>query len=317
MAKRVFSFGIIGSALAFFAFAAPAQAQATRTWVSGVGDDVNPCSRTAPCKTFAGAISKTVPGGEINCIDPGGFGGVTITKSITIDCLSTEAGIVVAGSNGIVVSAGATDAVVLRGIDITGTLATPGLDGIRFNSGGALHVEKCVIREFTSAAPNGVGIAFQPTAASKLFVTDTLLTGNTGAVLIRPASSGSIAVAIMRTIANSNGSGFTADTSAPSTGQINILIRNSDAFGNPNGGYAAVAVAGSGAIGFILDHSTSTSNGTGISANGPGITIAVTGSTIAANGVGLAQSNGGLIVSTGNNLLTSSGSFNTPGIPLQ
>jgi len=78
------------------ALAVPAQAQATRTWVSGVGDDANPCSRTAPCKTFAGAISKTAANGIINCIDPGGFGAVTITKSITIDCKNTQAGILAA-----------------------------------------------------------------------------------------------------------------------------------------------------------------------------------------------------------------------------
>src|SRR4051812_18199239 len=83
---------------------APASAQATRTWVSGVGDDVNPCSRTAPCKTFAGAISKTANGGEINCLDPGGFGAVTINKSMTIDCHYTEGG-ALAGGNGITVNA--------------------------------------------------------------------------------------------------------------------------------------------------------------------------------------------------------------------
>src|SRR5689334_6924997 len=88
--------------LALALFALPAHAQATRTWVSGVGDDANPCSRTAPCKTFAGAISKTATGGEINCIDPGGFGAVTITKSIQIICL-VEAGVLVSGTNGIVV----------------------------------------------------------------------------------------------------------------------------------------------------------------------------------------------------------------------
>src|SRR5262249_31331741 len=81
--------------------AAPANAQATRTWVSGVGDDANPCSRTAPCKTFAGAISKTAPSGEINVLDPGGFGGVTITKSITISAVGFEAGVLVSGPNGI------------------------------------------------------------------------------------------------------------------------------------------------------------------------------------------------------------------------
>ena len=74
------------------------QAQATRTWVSGVGDDVNPCSRTAPCKTFAGAISKTATNGEINCLDPAGYGAVTVTKSITIDCEDTQGSILAAGT---------------------------------------------------------------------------------------------------------------------------------------------------------------------------------------------------------------------------
>src|ERR1700748_2993293 len=78
-----------------------ASAQASRTWVSGVGDDANPCSRTAPCKTFPGAISKTAVSGEINCLDPGGFGTVTIVKSITIDCTGIEGGILSAGTNGI------------------------------------------------------------------------------------------------------------------------------------------------------------------------------------------------------------------------
>src|SRR5664279_1136217 len=96
--------------------AAPAHAQATRTWVSGVGDDVNPCSRTAPCKTFAGAISKTTAGGEINVIDPGGFGALTITKSIQI-LSGFEAGVLVSGTNGIVVNVGVADKVLLEGLD--------------------------------------------------------------------------------------------------------------------------------------------------------------------------------------------------------
>jgi hypothetical protein len=107
-----------------------AQAQATRTWVSGVGDDANPCSRTAPCKTFAGAISKTAPCGEISVLDPGGFGAVTITKAITIDGDGTLAGILAAGVNGIIVNAQANDTVILRSISING--ACTGLDAIRF-----------------------------------------------------------------------------------------------------------------------------------------------------------------------------------------
>src|SRR5436853_322128 len=93
----------------------PALAQASRTWVSGVGDDANPCSRTAPCKTFQGAISKTAAGGEIDALDPGGFGGVTITKGMTIDARGTFGSVLASGISGIVVNAGANDVVILRG----------------------------------------------------------------------------------------------------------------------------------------------------------------------------------------------------------
>src|SRR5207237_3458529 len=101
--------------------------------VSGVGDDANPCSRTAPCKTFAGAISKTATGGEIDALDPGGFGGVTITKSITLDGGGFIAGVLVSGTNGIVVNAAAMDRVVLRNLDVNGL--GNGLNGIRFLAG--------------------------------------------------------------------------------------------------------------------------------------------------------------------------------------
>src|SRR5437868_15376679 len=109
-------------ALALIALALPASAsaQASRTWVSGVGDDANPCSRTAPCKTFPGAISKTAAGGEINCLDPGGFGTVTITKAISIYCEGVIGGILASGVTGVIVNAAATDHVVLRGLDIDG-----------------------------------------------------------------------------------------------------------------------------------------------------------------------------------------------------
>src|SRR5437867_12215423 len=110
-----------------FVFASLAQAQATRTWVSGVGDDVNPCSRTAPCKTFAGAISKTATGGEIDVLDPGGYGAVTITRSITIDGSNTQASVLAAGTNGIIIN-GAGIEVTIRGLAINGF--TTGIKGI-------------------------------------------------------------------------------------------------------------------------------------------------------------------------------------------
>src|SRR3977135_4025950 len=133
--KSMFSLTILGAAaLTVLLSAAPANAQATRTWVSGTGDDANPCSRTAPCKTFAGAISKTAAGGEISVLDPGGFGAVTITKSMTLNGDGTLASILNAGSvNGIIVNAGTSDQVYIRSLSINGTVgATPGLNGIRY-----------------------------------------------------------------------------------------------------------------------------------------------------------------------------------------
>ncbi|MFP5246214.1 MAG: hypothetical protein ACLGH0_05925, partial [Thermoanaerobaculia bacterium] len=106
--------------IVLFAVAVTANAQATRTWVSGVGDDANPCSRTAPCKTFAGAISKTAAGGEISVLDPGGFGAVTITKAITIDGNGQVSSILASGTNGVIVNAGNNDQVQLRNLTING-----------------------------------------------------------------------------------------------------------------------------------------------------------------------------------------------------
>src|ERR1700674_607534 len=120
MNKFRFTVKVLAIATFMVAFASLAQAQASHTWVSGVGDDANPCSRTAPCKTFAGAISKTAPFGEIDCLDPGGFGAVTITKSITIDCGDGDGGyagsVLVNGTNGIIIAAAAGDRVTLRNI---------------------------------------------------------------------------------------------------------------------------------------------------------------------------------------------------------
>src|SRR5262245_35244557 len=179
-------------------------AQASRTSVSGVGDDVNPCSRTAPCKTFAGAISKTAPGGEIDALDPGGYGAVTITKGITIDGGSGQvASVLVSGTNGIVVQAGPTDVVTLRNLRINGIAhaGVGGLNGIRYLAGAALHVENCDIFGFTQ---DGINVATNATSA--LFVNDTSLTHNSNGVQIAP-TGGNVRSMFVRVRAHGN-SGF-------------------------------------------------------------------------------------------------------------
>lgn len=163
---------LIAGALSALSFVSPASAQASRTWVSGTGDDANPCSRTAPCKTFAGAISKTASGGEINCIDSAGYGSVTITKSMTIRCVGVEGGVLVAGTNGINVTAGATDTVTLDGLDFEG-LAPPQTspNGVSFNSGAKLYINNCRIHQF---AQNGV-LVNSSTSGGHAFINDTII----------------------------------------------------------------------------------------------------------------------------------------------
>jgi len=183
---------ILPVAVLIFVCASMAQAQATRTWVSGVGDDANPCSRTAPCKTFAGAISKTAAGGEISVLDPGGFGAVTITKSITINGEGTLAGILAAGTNGIIINAGVNDVIYLRYITING--AGTGLDGVRFLAGKELHMDHVAVYGFTS---DGLEVACAASSGgSFVFLDDVIMNKLTGvsSVGVKIASTNANAV---------------------------------------------------------------------------------------------------------------------------
>src|SRR5436853_1099153 len=147
------------------------QAQASRTWVSGVGDDANPCSRTAPCKTFAGAISKTAAGGEIDALDPAGYGAVTITKAITIDGGGGQvASVLVSGTNGIVIAGASTDVINLVNLRFQG-LNHSGLSAIKFNSGNALNVINCYIWGFV----NGIEVSLSQTTNATVFVKDSVV----------------------------------------------------------------------------------------------------------------------------------------------
>jgi len=173
--------------------AAGASAQATRTWVSGVGDDVNPCSRTAPCKTFAGAISKTATNGIINCLDPGGFGAVTITKSITIDGTPFMAGVLHSGVQGVIINiVGGT--VILRGLDIEG--AQTGTNGVSVLAAANVIIERCAIFGSNAAAPNGNGLNVNTTAPVNVIVRDTTISNNSQ-MGIRATTSGVIAKLIL------------------------------------------------------------------------------------------------------------------------
>jgi len=285
---------ILFGVLAMLAVAPLAQAEATRTWVSGVGDDANPCSRTAPCKTFAGAISKTAAGGEISVLDPGGFGAVTITKSITINGAGTLAGILSAGTNGIIVNAAtpSTDVIHLRHLYING--AGTGLAGISYLAAKAVYLDDVHIYGNT-----GPGIKLL-NAAGKLVVTNSSVSSSASGLNINEGTG----LVGRAAVSNSN---FTLNNfgvvSAGATTRMtlqNVQISDSINAGMlaSQGGFAQ------------LESSLIQGNGTGIQADNFGF-VKVSNSSITENTLGLSALTSGQILSRQNNNLdnVTNGSF--------
>jgi hypothetical protein len=303
------TFAAAALAVAGLAAASPASAQATRTWVSGVGDDVNPCSRTAPCKTFAGAISKTAAGGEINCLDPGGYGAVTITKSMTISCPYTEGG-ALAGGNGITINdalSGSpnTAVVYLRGLDIFGV--SPPSNGVRFVSGAALVIEDSVIRRFNAA--NSFGVSFQPAGAATMIISNTTISDNGngatgGGILIKPtgaAGTGRVTLRNVRVQTNAGTGIFMDATGATSPAGTFLTVDDSLIARNAAGIRLLVPPATPGTTTMIVNSTISNNFGTGLAGDGALASVRVGNTTITGNGTGVSSTNGSNILTYSDN----------------
>jgi len=322
MRKSTGLFGIFAAVLLALAWVAPAQAQATRTWISGVGDDANPCSRTAPCKTFAGAISKTATGGEIDCLDPGGFGAVTITKSITFDCgggIGGQVGsILVAGTNGININA-ANVIVKIRNMTINGIQASgnPGLSGIKFSQGSALIVEHVGIFGFGGTGGNNGGVDFEPSTAAKLAMLDVEVQyGLADGILIKPASGGSAKATLVRVSGMvNNGAGLRVDSTNVTSGLgSNVAVFDCNFTGNANG-VSTVSPPGTVSASVEMTNSVVSQNtSTGAVANGANAFISIGGSSFSNNPTGILSLNSGLIKSFGDNYFVN-GTNGTPTAP--
>ncbi|GGD70210.1 membrane protein [Emticicia aquatilis] len=270
--------------------------QATRTWVSGVGDDANPCSRTAPCKTFAGAISKTAAGGEISVLDPGGYGAVTITKAITINGDGTLAGILSAGTNGINVNAGVNDIVVIRNISINGT--TSGLNGIRFLAGGQLHIENCSISGFTTK-----GIDVAKTAAGILTVENTSINGpSTAATGIYISTTSDTIKATLNNVKISN-LGVGIDVVADASVSANQSAMNFVTITNSNISNNSTAIRAKNTAQINIENSNVSNNSTAIIANDVASIIRLSNVNIFNNNVFGIGNGLGKVISFGNNTI--------------
>jgi hypothetical protein len=292
--------------LALMAMSGIASAQATRTWVSGVGDDANPCSRTAPCKTFAGAISKTAAKGMISVLDPGGFGTLTITKGITIDGGGINGSILSVSTNGIIINAGVNDSVRIRNISIDA--ASSGFDGIRFLAGKALLLDNVRIHDTT----NGQGVNFIPSGSSRLVISDSIISNNVGGsgVYVAPGASGFAYVSIDNTRLNNNMYGLRAEARSM------VSIRNSFVSNNTSNGITANSVTDP--VEITVDSCQVTQNGingssaAGIKSNGVLASIVISENLISGNYNGLVASAGGDIFSFGSNRVVDNNVDGTP-----
>jgi hypothetical protein len=287
--------------------AAPAYAQATRTWVSGVGDDANPCSRTAPCKTFAGAISKTAVAGEINCLDPGGFGTLTITKSITVDCPSTVGGVLAGGVNGFTINA-AGIVVTLRNVIINGAGFTTG-NGVRILAAAQVNLDNVTIENFAgTTATNGRGVAIE-TAANVVVNLQNSRLQNLGSIAVHSTpTAGTVTLNVSNTQITHNGT-----TCIDLRQNTNAVIFRSEITdcGQAVGGAGLTAELTS--VTAQVSNSLIANNNAGIFVgNGGTPTVRIYGNVITGNiGNGLAIT-AGQILSHGNNAIRGNGGNETP-----
>ncbi len=272
---------------------ASAWAQSSRTWVSGVGDDANPCSRTAPCKTFAGAISKTAVGGEVDALDPGGFGAVTITKSITIDGGGVGVvSVLYSGTNGININS-STAVVILRNIALNGIGA--GLNGVNVLAAAAVHIEKVSI----------FGNSGIPSSNAKLEILDSTITDNVaGGILIKPGAGATAAASLFRVNSSRNLFGIRVEDGGKASVHESLMSENA------HNGFLAFSASAPSELN-VEDSMTANNLTSGVAASGAGATIRLTRVGIYDNATGLSPT-GGAIISFGNNQNAGNGVSGAP-----
>ena len=288
--------------------AATAQAQLARTFVSANGSDTANCGRATPCRSLQVAHDNTIAGGEINMLDPAGYGTVTITKAISIlnDGVGSAGVLVPAGAIGITINAAAGDRINLRGLIIEGSGV--GVHGIQFHSGKSLVVTNCVIRHL---AQNGID--FVPNGTSSLAVSSTLIgdNGNIG-VILYPSGAGAVNADFDRLEVYNNGNHGVFVSGGTSTGTVAATAIDSTVARNVNGGFI-VSLPGTAATSLQVVRSVSANNGVGLYATGGANSLLRVGqSAVSGNGFGWLATTGGILLSYGDNNIEGNGNGESP-----
>jgi hypothetical protein len=285
-----------------------AQAQHHREWISSTGNDSNTCALADPCATFNGALAKAPAGGEITCLNPGTYGPLTITKSITINCDVRNTLTLGGNLSNVQITTAVSDTVVITGMDFDFVRSSASTFTVLFDGAGTLVLDKVTINKALTS-----GITFTPNGAGRLVIRDSLVAGNgtspLGAgILVKPQAGGTAQVMLERVNVSSNVFGIAADGTG-STGGINMTIVDSASSANSQDGIIAVTPSGGSApIGVYVKNAKSVNNNIGIRSIGPNVTVRVDGSSVIGNGTGLSFSGGGALLTAGNNMVRANGS---------
>jgi hypothetical protein len=300
---------VIAAGLAVTLPVVSAQAQSPRTFVSAAGSDSNPCSFAAPCRHFQAAVNATSVGGEVDALDPAGYGPITITQAITIEGEGWSYIAPPPGGNGITINA-VSGNVAIHGVSLNGAGITGPTNGIVFNSGQSLTVEDCIARNMLS---NGLGFISNATTLQTLSVSNSYFSNNSGnGIVVETFSSGPVTVSLDRVGLHDNAFAGLNVIGNFGTGEIDVTVVDSVAANN-------VGVPGDG-VGFFvqsamshsittlsLTRSSATGNSYGITAAGTNATMLIGQSTVTGNGVGYLAESSGTISSYGDNYIGANG----------
>jgi hypothetical protein len=310
MSKITFHLALVVAGLVGLLPAAPAQAQSIRTFVSQAGTDNPTCTITSPCRHFSAAVAATSLGGEVDALDPGGYGSFTITQAISIEGQGWAYVAPPANGAAITINAGSGD-VNIRGVSLNG-VSVSGATGIQFNAGASLHVQNSVIRNFAND-----GILFAPSAASQLLVSNTLAADNGGSGFrIFPSGTAAMTVVLDHVAADHNAiNGIFVDSSTAQT--LNVTVSDSVSASNAQDGMFVFANGPSTIINVLARNSTFAHNVfDGVQAVGPGATVRLTRSTITANGVGWGAGSSATVSSYADNNIDGNTAANNAPTPI-
>jgi hypothetical protein len=305
MTRIILRFGAIVIALGCSFAAHPALAQ--RVFVAAQGSDANPCSFARPCRTFQHAHDAVAAGGEINVLDPAGYGAVTITKAISIQGHGFSGISVTTGNTGVTINATSADNVNLNGLLIEGSGA--GGNGIVFNSGKSLVVENCVARNMVG---NGIAFVSTATALQTLSVSGSYFTDNDAAgIAVQTLSSGGVRAIIERTTFFGNGPAGVYANGAYGTGSLDVAVTDSVASNSTDGsGFRVESAAAHSVSNLVLLRTTAAGNSSGIVASGTNATLRLAQSAVVGNVVGYSINAGAAILSYGDNYIDGNGNNN-------